>query len=276
MKVIITLFPMLLTAIIMAPNNTAVAQWPAPSPTPSWVDYPPTEDPKQYGYFAQYLKETPLLATFKWEKETSHNTQNFPVVTSAAGIGPFGGGSSSPIPGFDTSTTLRGVNRVRSNQTFARDLAVLVKNKLTLTKRSGFSSVFDQPWSKVGGGTLTAATDFQTTHSTLDIVHGVRKLTYPHPIRSYGSVSTNDINVLAGKVHFSAPKGASVSRIPLTVKFTFSVKTPSSASTVTTTVSACSSRPAPLRLPTMPADGLADLTGWSVSPDTNPTSTSCR
>jgi hypothetical protein len=277
MKLIVALCPLLLAVMSMAPYRETLAQGPTPSPTPSWVDSPPTEDPDQYGYFAQQVKDAPLLATFKWEKETSHSTQNFPVVTSQIGGGPFGGGGfSSPVPGFDTTTTLRGVDRVRSDQTFARDLVVLVKNKPALTKRSGFSPVFDQPWSKVGGGTLTTSNDFQTVASTLETVHGVRKLTYPHPIRSFGLVSLHDFNVLTGKVHFRAPKGTSVSRTPLIVNFTFSVTTPSSASTVTTTVSACSNRPAPLKLPVMPPDGLADLTSWTVSLDTNPTATSCR
>lgn len=279
-----TIYPILLLtgawlsgAAVTLAQNIQPTTTPAP---PSWVETAPTEPIAQYYRYAKKVGSTDITAVLKWERMALHDTKNYPVYTSDGVMtGPWGVGTSNnkPIPGFDGTANLRGTDSSRSNQTFAKDLAVYVQNKPKLYKKTPFSSDLEYSWKRVDGGTLTTSEDFFTMTSNLDVNAGVLKKTYPHPIRNSGEVSVNDLIVLSGRVHFVTSKGAMTKPRPVTATFTFALDTPTKSSQESTTVQGCSNRSFAMKLPVIPEGGLADLRDWTVVEDTSPAAAArCR
>ena len=258
------------TVISFAQN---IPPTPTPASPPSWVDLAPTEPLAQYARYAKNVGSTDITAVFKWERMALHDTKNYPVyVTNGLTTGPFGFASSNnmPIAGFDSTTNLRGTDSSRSNQTFAKDLAVSVQNKVKLFKKASFSPDFEQEWQSVEGGTLRTSDDFCTVMAYLDVNAGSLKKTYPHPIKSSGTVSVNDLILLTGRIHFVTPKGSTTKPKPVTATFSFSLHTPTNTSQESITVQGCTNKSLAMKLPVIPTGGLADLRDWSVVEDTSP------
>lgn len=257
-------------AALCATLQPAQAETSVPSPSPSWVDIAPTEPLGQYGRWARELANSDVTAVLKFERVSSHNTRNYPlVIQSLAATSPSGHSfQTKPLSGFDGTTNLLGTDSFRSNMTFAQDLAVYVQGRLKLTKRAPFSPRYDGiPWKQVQGGTVKATADFETVAASLTRSVGIRKTVYPHPVSSFGEVSVHDLNILTGRVHFVVSKGARLMNTPVIVTFDYAVKSESGTRKESTVVQACSARSVPLKLPSVPFGGEAELLTYSVVED---------
>lgn len=245
----------------------AHAQAPAASAKPSWVDSAPTEPPQQYGRFAQRVGNGDTVAVLKFERVSSHDTKNYPVIIQSS-VGTSLSGQTvqtNPAVGFDTTSNLLGTTSFRSNMTFSQDLAIYAQGTLRLTKRTPFSPQIDAgAWNQVQGGKLKTTTDFATISASLLRTTGVRKMTYPHPISSFGLVLVHDLNILTGRVHFVALNNGRVRTSPVTAVFEYTVSAQEVARRESIVSEGCTSQSIPLKLPTIPFGGEAELLSFSV------------